>query len=84
MGERDKLMHLIQMYCFQIYDLQLYLDTHPHCQRALDLLQKYVAMKREAEACYVERYGPITAEQAMPDTPWNWVDQPWPWERRDA
>lgn len=81
MNEREKLLRRIQQYCFALKELNLYLDTHPNCRRALALFSKYRTMKHKAEEEYVRRYGPLTAEQSDDDEHWAWTDEPWPWER---
>ena len=76
----NNLLHAIQMYDFYLYELNLYLDTHPNDNQALDLFKKYKALKNSAYETYIEKYGPITADQSSNDC-FNWVNGPWPWER---
>ena len=75
------LMRAIQMYDFYLYELNLYLDTHPTDRKALDLFKKYTELKAEAYNAYANKYGPITADQSSTNERFNWVDDPWPWER---
>lgn len=81
MNERRDLLCTIQKYAFALYDLQLYLDTHPKCIEAMQKFKKYKAMKQAAEEQFVRLYGPITACQSDMDKEWNWVQNPWPWEK---
>lgn len=81
MNERRDLLCTIQKYAFALYDLQLYLDTHPKCIEAMQKFKKYKAMKQAAEEQFVRLYGPITAYQSDMDKEWNWVQNPWPWEK---
>jgi spore coat protein JB len=81
MHERISLLHAIQQYDFALYELQLYLDTHPSCTAAMKQYKKYQAMKQAAMEQYVRRYGPIVPEQADTETKWNWIGNPWPWEK---
>lgn len=76
----NNLLRAIQMYDFYLYELNLYLDTHPNDRQALALFKKYTALKRSAYETYIEKYGPITATQSSGET-FNWVNDPWPWER---
>lgn len=78
--DRTTLMKQIQQYGFAIKELELYLDTHPGCRRALALFNSYVQKKKEAEQIYIREYGPIVSTQNG-ENEWNWVDSPWPWER---
>ena len=76
----NNLMQAIRMYDFYLYELNLYLDTHPDDTQALALFKKYNALRANAYEAYVAKYGPITADQSSTEK-FNWVDDPWPWER---
>ena len=55
---------------FAIWELRLYLNTHPCDQQALALLRKLTAqMDEDCGCCF------------MPECDrWSWLDGPWPWE----
>lgn len=76
----NNLLRAIQMYDFYLYELNLYLDTHPKDNQALELFKKYTELKKSAYETYIEKYGPITADQSSGES-FNWVNDPWPWER---
>ena len=65
---------------FFLYDLALYLDTHPNDRRALLIFNDYVnkayAMKRNYEMAY----GPLELARETNGVEWKWIDNPWPWE----
>lgn len=81
MNAEKMLMQRIRQYDFALKELNLYLDTHPHCRRALELFAKYRKLREEAVSEYNSRFGPITPEQNTNTQHWSWVDDPWPWER---
>lgn len=81
MNERAMLMNKIKKYDFALKELNLYLDTHPNCRRALALFDKYCTIKKAAVEEYVSRFGPIVPEQNRNTEHWTWIDDPWPWER---
>ncbi|MCI5844964.1 MAG: spore coat protein CotJB [Oscillospiraceae bacterium] len=81
MREREMLLQSIQQCDFVLYELQLYLDTHPNCKRAMEQYRKHLEMKKKAEKMYTEKYGPIQAYQSDTTERWNWTDAPWPWEQ---
>lgn len=83
MNERHEMLCALQQYDFALYDLQLYLDSHPNCMEAMRQYKKYKAMKKNTEEQYIRMYGPIRAEQSDTDGQWNWIEDPWPWERED-
>lgn len=81
MNERAMLLNKIQKYDFSLKELNLYLDTHPDCRRALSLFHNYTALKQKCVDEYTRKYGPIIPEQCNDFQHWAWVDEPWPWER---
>lgn len=81
MNERAMLMNKIKKYDFALTELNLYLDTHPDCRRALALFDKYRKMKQAAVEEYTSRFGPIVPEHSYNNEHWTWIDDPWPWER---
>ena len=48
MHEKQKLLSMIRKYDFVLYELQLYLDTHPRCPEALRMWKNYQAMRQKA------------------------------------
>ena len=85
MNERMERMELpgqIRRLGFVLYDLILFLDTHPQDEGAMALyeecLQKYKSARKE----YAGFYGPLTAfdEKNDGDTCWSWGQAPMPWE----
>lgn len=81
MNDYNELMKKIQKYDFTLKELNLYLDTHPNCRRALAMFNKYKKLKKDAEKEFNELYGPLTPIQNNSTTTWHWVSDPWPWER---
>lgn len=60
---------------FSIWDLHLYLDTHPNDTQAMQLLEQYEAQYVEIRRQYEEQYGPFE-----PGNGEAWLKAPWPWE----
>lgn len=78
---RDMLLKEIQQLSFRLYDLTLFLDTHPTEQCAIkdfnETLNKYKSMVRNFE----KLYGPLTLKGVDEDAmEWKWTKGPWPWE----
>ena len=78
---RCELLREIQALDFKLYDLQLYLDTHPFCEETLCMYQNLVNETEVLKAEYEEKYGPLTPVAAAGDCEWKWIKNPWPWER---
>lgn len=76
------LMRQLQEISFSLVDINLFLDNNPNNQQALAdfnmLSQKY----QELKSMYEATYGPLANFGYSPSQyPWQWVCEPWPWER---
>ena len=76
---KKKLLKEIMALNFAINDLALYLDTHPNDTTAIrmhcEYSEKQIALTEE----YQKLYGPLTIN--FTSNSWDWIDEPWPWER---
>ena len=63
---------------FSIWDLHLYLDTHPDDCKAMELLEKYYEKYADIKEEYCEKYGPY--EVSFEGNGDNWLKAPWPWD----
>ena len=81
MNEKALLLRKIKKYDFSLRELNLYLDTHPSCRRALALFNNYKQLRKEAINEYVSKFGPLMPEQNNNSEHWDWINDPWPWER---
>ena len=79
--ERQKLMAMLRKYDFVLYELQLYLDTHPSCPHALRKWQEGSALRQKTASAYIRQFGPIQPRQTDGNAPWGWIEGPWPWEK---
>ena len=82
MNNKFALTKKIHALDFAIHELVLYLDTHPVCKKAMELLKEYRKKRKECIALYEEKYGTFIVTPA--DVPangcWQWLSSPWPWE----
>ena len=78
---RQEMLRKIQEADFYAFDLQLYLNTHPDCERALNLYTQTVREAYELRKKYEEKYGPLTAMATPNKLPWQWSKNPWSWEK---
>lgn len=83
MNERDELLRKVQAAEFAVYDLLLYLDTHPCCQKALTLYKEKCAEAKKLRTQYEENFGPLTPCASSPKTPWQWIKNPWVWDKSE-
>ncbi len=81
MNKKSALLKEIQAEDFAVYEAALYLNGHPHCQKALAYYHQHrkaaKELKDEFEACY----GPLTVYTNENCGEWQWVASPWPWEK---
>ena len=71
----------IEAYDFSIWELGLYMDTHPWDTQALQRSQEYQLEREQLVAEYEAKCGPyiINSNQVAGDQ-WTWIHNPWPWE----
>ena len=81
MNEKECMLKDLQALDFKLYDLSLYLDTHPFDEDALALYQDTADEAMDKREEYEAKYGPLTQEVAATDCEWTWIQNPWPWER---
>ncbi len=73
----------ISAYDFAILEVELYLDTHPRDERALQLREVYRDKRRELVEQYEKQFGRyiVTCDDVCDEaSSWVWVHDPWPWE----
>lgn len=68
---------------FAMDDLRLFLDTHPGHREALSTYEDLRQKRRAVKKMYQEAVGPVDFYSPGGETRWNWVQQPWPWEKED-
>ncbi len=76
---KQSLLHEIMSLNFAVNDLVLYLDTHPQDTRAINKHNEYSEKVIELTEKYQRLYGPLTVN--FTSETWDWIDEPWPWER---
>lgn len=81
MNERNELMLKLQQYDFMLYDLQLYLNSHPMCPEGRAKFRKYKELRDEIVRKLNENSIIVRAEDTDTESGWCWIDNPWPWER---
>lgn len=77
---RQELMKQIQQTGFALVDLNLFLDSHPQNQMALDYFEDVQKRYSELRAQYEMQFGPLTAFDTDTQRGWTWIQAPWPWE----
>lgn len=78
MTNRERLLRSLSAVQFALWELHLYLDTHPTDMNAAAMNEKYkveaIRLKKEFE----DTFGPLSP---MTNSGVEWLKNPWPWER---
>ncbi|BFH67899.1 MAG: spore coat protein CotJB [Paenibacillus dendritiformis] len=75
----DSLLQL-QEIDFVLIELNLYLDTHPEDNQAIQQFNHYVHERMKVARQFQEKFGPLQAAGFYSKCPWSWIDTPWPWQ----
>ncbi len=71
----------IAAYKFALYDLALYLDSHPCDEKAMQLRGVYKERLTALINEYEQHYGKYVATMSDVQESWSeWVQDPWPWD----
>ena len=82
MPNKRAMMLELQQLSFSLVDLNLFLDTHPNDQEAIDDFNELFKQYWELKSNYELQFGPLNNFGHNPAScPWSWVDEPWPWEK---
>ena len=82
-NQRQALLAQVMMLEFNLHELNLYLDTHPNDQQALDCFHQFHHATLEARENYEKNFGPLTILNVnCKEVPWVWNNGPWPWQRQ--
>jgi spore coat protein JB len=82
-NQREMLLDRIRALEFVAVEINLYLDSHPRDQRALndfDNISRQIAVLKSE---YERMYGPLINFGFGLNSnrnQWQWINDPWPWE----
>ena len=80
-NERERTLLEVQMYSFAMWDLNLYLNTHPMDKNAMMLFDNYRNSYRRAIKEYESKYGALHLDSVnTSNSSWEWNKSPYPWE----
>ncbi|MCR5817018.1 MAG: spore coat protein CotJB [Ruminococcus sp.] len=80
-SERQAAMLRVQQLSFALTEANLYLDSHPTCEKGIAYFKKHKEALDKAKAEYENKYGALCIENALDenDKKWKWVCEPFPW-----
>ena len=79
-NEKCRLLEIINESSFALFDIILFLDTHPCDEEALRCYKDYKHIRNAAVTEYESKFGPLRAGSINCDDKFTWVCGPWPWE----
>lgn len=79
---REEILKKLSAVDFYLIDLHLYLDNHPNDREAIMQYNAMVAQAKQLRDEYERQYGMLLANNSMSGYPWQWIDNPWPWQKQ--
>lgn len=80
-NEEQSMFLDIQKLQFAIYDLALYLDTHPNDPVALYRHKMYTSQLMQLRNAYETQFGIMSIMNHEVGDTWRYINGPWPWDR---
>ncbi len=81
MVDRRDMLKRISAYQFALYDLGLFLNSHPDDAAAMRLRCMYKEKLNMLKDAYEQHYGNLVLTQQDVEGSWReWVADPWPWD----
>lgn len=79
--DKERLLLDVQKYSFAMWDLNLYLNTHPTDKNVMMLFDQYRTAYKKAANDYENKYGSLhVVNTNVNSSYWDWNKCPWPWE----
>ena len=80
-NEKDQYLLDLNQVQFAMHDIHLYLDNFPNNTSMIQEFNKNREMYNQILSDYENRFGPIVNySDSLDKTPWQWNNNPWPWE----
>lgn len=78
-----ELRERIRAYQFALYDLELFMNTHPYDRQAQQLRAIYREKLCKLIDAYEQHYGKFIMTKSDVEGSWNeWICDPWPWDNQ--
>lgn len=78
---RQRLLRQLSQIQFALWELHLYLDTHPCDAKASALHSQYEKKFQTLRNEYEENFGPLSPRAGEGV---NWLKNPWPWDTQEC
>ncbi len=77
MKQRENMLKKLSAVQFTLWEMHLYLDTHPWDLQMLEVQNRTAAKYKILRSEFEEKFCPLTAEKTHG---FEWLKGPWPWE----
>lgn len=75
--KKEKLLRRLSALQFAMWEMHVYLDTHPGCPEEFALYKEYREKFEAVRKEYEDQFGPLTLSGNNSD---EWLQNPWPWD----
>lgn len=79
--DSQQLLNAVRAAQFAMHEMVLYLDTHPYDKEALKKFDVYRLRYKELLKQYESEFGPLSASSDFGSNGFDWIKNPWPWEK---
>ncbi|MDO4941668.1 MAG: spore coat protein CotJB [Lachnospiraceae bacterium] len=77
---KKELLNYIDVVSFAVVEANLYLDTHPNDEAAIEYFNNYQRARNQALREYANAFGPLNLDTAVINREFIWANQSWPWQ----
>lgn len=77
---KQELLNYINVVSFAAIDANLYLDTHPKDEAAIEYFNNYQKARNQAVREYSAAFGPLNLDTADVRREFDWATDNWPWQ----
>lgn len=81
MNTRETMLRNLSAAQFKLWEIHLYLDTHPWDLQMVEQYHKCLARYKAMKAEFEEKFFALTAHNAQGA---EWLKGPWPWELQEC
>lgn len=82
MSDQERMRRKISALRFSMWELHLFLDSHPNNCEAAKKMEEYRKKYDELTAEFESVFGPLN-ETSAHTSRWAWIAGPWPWETEE-
>jgi spore coat protein JB len=83
-NEKEQYLLDLNQVQFAMHDINLYLDNFPNDRSMINEFNKNRGLYNDILKNYESKFGPLEiCSDSLNKNPWQWNNEPWPWEGSD-